>query len=270
MFIYNMSKHLVEINFDELKFNLYELLAVPQDASERKIKKAYRKLIIKFHPDKNNLIDEEIYNHLTIANQVLTNERLRVSYDDWLKSFGQDGSSHSDLKQNYNDTIKSVKSQFPSMPSEAKLSYHEKVNKLNEKHGFNQDFDSESTINKYNRKKKELEEGIHINQNIRNKKEFNSKFNNYKIDDVNSQEIIKSDGKIVEYNQTAIGNDYMSVKDYNLLYSEDSIQGNNYSSLDSAFKLQPKMEFVEEDVNKKMKDYKKLSNDLSTLPNSNN
>ena len=38
----------------------------------------------------------------------------------------------------------------------------------------------------------------------------------------------------------------MSVKDYNLLYSEDSIQGNNYSSLDSAFKLQPKMEFIEE------------------------
>ena len=101
MFIYNMSKHLVEINFDQLKFNLYELLAVTQDASEKKIKKAYRKLIIKFHPDKNNLLDDEIYNHLTLANQVLTNSELRKSYDQWLKSFGQDSSTHTDLKKTY-------------------------------------------------------------------------------------------------------------------------------------------------------------------------
>ncbi len=260
-----MSKHLVEINFDQLKFNLYELLAVAQDASERKIKKAYRKLIIKFHPDKNNLLDEEIYNHLTLANQILTNSELRKSYDSWLKSYGEDNSSHSDLKKTYQDNIQNVKTHFPSMPNEAKMSYHEKANMLNEKHGFNNNFDNESTINKYNAKKRELESGIYINQNIKNKKEFNSKFNNYKIDEVNSSELIKSDGKIVEYNQQVLGNEYMSVRDYNLLYSEDSIQGNNYSSLDSAFKLQPKMEYKEEDVDKRMKDYKKLSNDLSTL-----
>lgn len=267
MFIYNMSKHLVEINFDELKFNLYELLAVPQDASERKIKKAYRKLIIKFHPDKNNLIDEEIYNHITLANQVLTNTGLREKYDNWLKSFGQDNIGHSDLKNNYEENLNSVKTHFPSMPGEAKLSYNQKANTLNEKHGFNNDFDSVNTMTKYNQKKKELEDGVNIYQTIKNKKEFNSTFNNYKVDDVNSQEIIKSDGTIVEYNQQSIGNEYMSVRDYNLLYSEDAMQGNNYSSLDSAFKLQPKMEFVEEDVEKKMKDYKKFSNDLSTLPN---
>lgn len=267
MYIYYMSKHLVEINFNELKFNLYELLAVPQDASERKIKKAYRKLIIKFHPDKNNLIDEEIYNHLTLANQVLTNAGLREKYDNWLKSFGQDNIDHSDLKNSYQKNLNSVKTHFPSMPDEAKLSYHQKSNKLDEKHGFNYNFDSVNTMCKYNEKKKELEDGINISQTIKNKKEFNSTFNNYKIDDVNSQEIIKNDGTIVECNQQTIGNDYMSVRDYNLLYSEDTIQGDNYSSLDSAFKLQPKMEFVEEDVDKKMKDYKKLSNDLSTLPN---
>lgn len=263
-----MSKHVVEINFDELKFNLYELLAVSQDASEKKIKKAYRKLIIKFHPDKNNLIDEEIYNHLTLANQVLTNERLRKSYDDWLKSFGEDNSSYIDLKENYKETVKNTKVNFPAMPSEAKISYHDKVNKLNEKHGFNQDFDNESTINKYNQKKKELENGIHIQQNIKNKKEFNSKFNTYKVDDVNSQEIIKTNGNIVEYNQQVLGDEYMSIRNYNMLYSEESIQGNNYSSLDSAFKLQPKMEYVEENVDKKMKDYKKMSNDLTTLNDS--
>ena len=31
-----MSKHFIEINFEQLKFNLYELLAVPTNATEKK------------------------------------------------------------------------------------------------------------------------------------------------------------------------------------------------------------------------------------------
>lgn len=263
-----MSKHFIEINFEQLKFNLYELLGVSSDSSEKKIKKSYRKLIIKFHPDKNNILDEEVYNHLTIANQVLTNPELRKKYDEWILTSVGESLSHVTLKKNFEDSVSQLDNNLPSMPSDIKTSYHEKVNLLNKKHGFNTDnWENETTMNRYNRKKKEIDDGIIINQdNIKNKKEFNTKFDNIKLDNDN-QQIMKSSSKkeILEYNGEIIGDQYLSIKSYDMLYSNDDIQSDNYSSLDRAFKIQPKIEFKEQNVTEKMKEYKNLSEDLSNL-----
>ena len=88
----------ITINFDSLKFNLYEILNILPESSESKIKKAFRNLILHFHPDKNNNTEEDIYQHIILANQVLTNKDSRKKYDDFLIKSEQ---THCELKNNF-------------------------------------------------------------------------------------------------------------------------------------------------------------------------
>ena len=65
------------------KRNCYEVLGIARDASEDHIKKAYRKLAMKFHPDRNpgDKDAEEHFKEATEAYEILSNPELRQRYD---------------------------------------------------------------------------------------------------------------------------------------------------------------------------------------------
>jgi molecular chaperone DnaJ len=65
------------------KRDYYEVLGVAKDSSEEDIKRAYRKLAVKFHPDKNpgDASAEEKFKELGEAYDVLFDAQKRAAYD---------------------------------------------------------------------------------------------------------------------------------------------------------------------------------------------
>jgi len=62
--------------------NYYDLLGISKGASEEDIKKAYRKMALRFHPDKNKDSDaEEKFKAIAEAYEVLSNKQKRDAFD---------------------------------------------------------------------------------------------------------------------------------------------------------------------------------------------
>ena len=85
----------------------YALLGVPRDATEADIKKAYRKLAMEYHPDRNPAADAEAkFKEITEAYEVLRDPKKRALYDRYGKAgvgagAGQ-GFHHVDLSEALN------------------------------------------------------------------------------------------------------------------------------------------------------------------------
>lgn len=71
------------------KRDCYEILGISKEASEAEIKKAYRQMALKYHPDKNqgDKEAEDKFKEVAEAYEILSNKEKRAQYD----RFGHDG-----------------------------------------------------------------------------------------------------------------------------------------------------------------------------------
>ena len=67
------------------KRDYYEILGIGRDASDEDIKKAYRKMAVKYHPDKNpgDKVAEENFKELGHAYEALSDPQKRAAYDQY-------------------------------------------------------------------------------------------------------------------------------------------------------------------------------------------
>ena len=85
------------------KRDFYEVLGVPRTIDEQQLKSAYRKLALKYHPDRNpgDTIAEERFKEAAEAYAVLADPDKRVRYD----QFGHAGVSGAGASQGFDPTI---------------------------------------------------------------------------------------------------------------------------------------------------------------------
>ena len=101
--------------------NYYEVLGVSKDASEQDIKKAYRSLSLKFHPDRNNAPDAQSkFQEINQAYEVLSDLQTRTQYD--AECFGNpfgvpnNMDKYNETHQNVNDIFNMVFGQMGGIP----------------------------------------------------------------------------------------------------------------------------------------------------------
>ncbi|MEL6986896.1 MAG: molecular chaperone DnaJ, partial [Bacteroidota bacterium] len=92
------------------KRDYYDVLGVAKSASAQEIKKAYRKLAIKYHPDKNpdNKEAEEKFKEAAEAYEVLSNEDKKARYD----RFGHAGMNQGGGFRGEGMSVEDIFSQF--------------------------------------------------------------------------------------------------------------------------------------------------------------
>ena len=97
------------------KRDYYEVLGIVKSASPEEIKKAYRKLALKYHPDKNkgDKNSEEKFKEASEAYHVLSDEKRKASYDQFGHAAfqgagGQGGFSNFDFSSSFSDIFEDV------------------------------------------------------------------------------------------------------------------------------------------------------------------
>ena len=82
---------------------------------------------------------------------------------------------------------------------------------------------------------------IQKEEDIKSTEDFNNKFKNKKLNGEFENQLIEVNKKleIMELNQTDTGSDFLSITHYDMLYDNNGMDTNSYSSIDQSFSLLP-------------------------------
>lgn len=222
-------------DFDKIaEIDLYEILDVSKDASKSEIKKNYKSLVKVLHPDKTTG-DSEAFQYVNLAYIILKSKRTRKIYNDRRKEYLDSGSSHLDLKNNFNNLKDKELNKEESYNLFLKLE-----EQLNKKHGFNKnDIDKitsgkmKSRLDNLMNERNEYYEYVKKNTVKRNLSNFD--FNNVYINE-SKKEDIKTSNDIIAFNDaSSMGlTTYNSVDNFDL-YASSGVNTNSYCSLKEAY-----------------------------------
>jgi len=99
------------------ELSYYEILEIERTATQEEIKKAYRKMALKYHPDRNqnDKEAEERFKLVNEAYQVLSDENKRAVYDRYGKAGLEGQGFHGFEGQNYEDIMDDLSAIFESV-----------------------------------------------------------------------------------------------------------------------------------------------------------
>lgn len=217
--------------FQDLKYNLYEILNVSPICTDTEIKNSYNKLIKQFHPDKSSTIELDIYKHIIIAKNILINPLLRSQYNQTLNP--QNITFPKRAFELKNSFLVEQTHELPT-PTKSILNDYNKINEdLNHKHNYNvNNFNSQiNDVKTYNINDITIEK----NESIKNTESFNEIFNQKYKD--KSSFLIKYNGEPEEYNLTSNNDSFTELNNIDKLYIDETIDNTIYSRINNTFLL---------------------------------
>ena len=105
------------------KKDYYDILGVNKNSSEEEIKKAYRKLALKWHPDKNNNSEESLkkIKEIIKAYEVLGDEEKRRKYDRGEINFTTVDEELDEIRRQYNTEAEILKERISAIKRRIRL-----------------------------------------------------------------------------------------------------------------------------------------------------